>query len=351
MAGFECEFVEPPPKIFVAECPICLHVLREPYQATCCGKNFCKTCLEVIKENKKPCPCCKSKRFSDFEDKRMQQTLYNMKVHCIHRNKGCEWTGELRTLDSHLNEGPLIKYALDGCPFTVTSCPLSYTGCEVELPRKEITFHLSEGAASHMVLLADSQLSINAELNTENNSLKEELQHKSKQIDDLKLDVYILKNRVKALEEKVSSLSKATGLPIGPVDFIMHNFDKNKRDKCVWWSAPFYTHPQGYKMVLRVDANGLGEGRGTHITLAVCLREGEFDQVLKWPFRGTITVQILSQEAQENLEHCISILTQSREDVVMGIGKAKFVSHSDLVSMHYLKNDCLVFRVSKIELK
>ena len=37
--GYEYEFVEKPPK---AECPICLLpvVLREPYQATCCGKSF-----------------------------------------------------------------------------------------------------------------------------------------------------------------------------------------------------------------------------------------------------------------------------------------------------------------------
>ena len=263
---------------------------------------------------------------------------------------------QLRALDRHLNERPLLKHALDGCQLTVISCPLSYTGgCEIELPRKDITYHLSEeGAASHMLLLADSQLSSYSELKVENACLKGELERKSEQIDDLKLDVCTLKNQVSALGKIVSSLcrqrqlAQTTALPIGPVDFVMNNFDKNKRDKCVWWSAPFYTHPQGYKVALRVDGNGLREGRGTHVTLTVYLGEGEFDQVLKWPFRGAITVQILSQENQENVDHCFSFLTQSREGFIC---KAKFVSHSDLVSKHYLKNDCLVFRVSKVELK
>ena len=59
MAGFDCKFMEPPPDIFAAECPICLLILREPYQANYCGKNFCKTCLEVVKIAKQPCLYCK----------------------------------------------------------------------------------------------------------------------------------------------------------------------------------------------------------------------------------------------------------------------------------------------------
>ena len=54
--GFDCEFVEPPPKIFVAECPVCLHILREPCQTSCCGQNFFRTCLDAIIEEKSHTP-------------------------------------------------------------------------------------------------------------------------------------------------------------------------------------------------------------------------------------------------------------------------------------------------------
>ena len=360
MAGFECDFVEPPPKIFVAECPICLHVLREPYQATCCGKNFCKACLEEIKESKKPCPCCKTKQFSDFEDKRMQQTLYDFKVYCIHKSKGCEWMGELRVLDEHLNANPSAKSALEGCQFTVINCPLSYGGCEVQLPRQDMPIHLSESAVSHMLLQAEQQtllLDTTTVLESENANLREELENKAEYMDDLDDELSELRSRVSELEGELAEISRhqklaqTTALPIGPVDFTVDNFEKKKQDNARWWSAPFYTHPQGYKMVLRIDACGWGEGKGTHVSLAVYIKEGEFDQTLKWPFRGIVTVQLLSQVKHENMEKCFNFLTQSTEKAMKGVGSATFISHSDLASKQYLNDDSLVFRISKIELK
>ena len=57
VCGFECEFVEPPPKFFRTECPICLHVLREPCQVSCCGKCFCYECLDRVRDSDDPaCP-------------------------------------------------------------------------------------------------------------------------------------------------------------------------------------------------------------------------------------------------------------------------------------------------------
>ncbi len=57
--GFDCEFMEPPPERYVqSECPVCLQIIREPHQVTCCGKKFCKACIEHIKVTKKPCPTC-----------------------------------------------------------------------------------------------------------------------------------------------------------------------------------------------------------------------------------------------------------------------------------------------------
>ena len=47
-----------------------------------------------------------------------------------------------------------------------------------------------------------------------------------------------------------------------------------------------------YMMCLKVYANGQGDGKGTHVTVAVCLMRGEFDDLLKWPFRGDFTIQL-----------------------------------------------------------
>ena len=50
-----------------------------------------------------------------------------------------------------------------------------------------------------------------------------------------------------------------------------------------------------------MEANGEGDGEGTHITVGTCLMRGEFDSQLKWPFRGTVTIQLVNQ--LEDKEH------------------------------------------------
>ena len=81
--------------------------------------------------------------FSVTPNKGLQQSLYDFQVYCTHKSKGCEWTGELRELDNHLNSDPLADKSLEGCPFTVINCPLNSAGCEVRLPRKDMKTHIN----------------------------------------------------------------------------------------------------------------------------------------------------------------------------------------------------------------
>ncbi len=98
VVGFECEFLEPPPETLQTECPVCLQIIREPHQVTCCGKNFCKACIECVQGS---CPTCKTEGFSNFPDIGHKLLLYGLKVRCSHQKDGCEWTGELRHIDEH----------------------------------------------------------------------------------------------------------------------------------------------------------------------------------------------------------------------------------------------------------
>ena len=78
-------------------------------------------------------------------------------------------------------------------------------------------------------------------------------------------------------------------------------FTRRRRDAVLGktislYSAPFYTSRHGYKLCMRVYLNGDGAGRGSHISLFVCLMKGDFDPLLPWPFRQTITLVLLSQD-------------------------------------------------------
>ena len=127
--GFDCAFVEEPPKQFQTDCSICLCVLKDPYLVNCCGISFCQSCIKPIQDNGKPCPVCNVNFITCIPDKRLQRTLNGMKVYCSNKGLGCKWTGELRNLSLHLNTGTEINdqeasyclFASLGCVFCENS--------------------------------------------------------------------------------------------------------------------------------------------------------------------------------------------------------------------------------------
>ena len=138
------------------------------------------------------------------------------------------------------------------------------------------------------------------------------------------------------------------------------NYLKHKSDKDQFYSPPFYTSYNGYKMCVRVDANGNGAGEGTHVSVYAYLMKGDNDDSLSWPFTGRVTLELLNQLEDRN-HHKVTIPfpadSKSSQRVVeherasLGYGRPKFISHADLdynacENTQYLKDDTLVFRVS-----
>ena len=147
----------------------------------------------------------------------------------------------------------------------------------------------------------------------------------------------------------------------------MTDFEQYKRDDIDWFSPPFYSHTGGYRMCLRVHANGQDRGEGTDVSVLVHLMRGEHDDHLKWPFQGDITVQLLNQRREEeHMERTICFddnagskyksRVTGRFRAVNGWGYSKFIAHSALgynsaKNTEYLRNNCLKFRVTKIKVK
>ena len=48
----------------------------------------------------------------------------------------------------------------------------------------------------------------------------------------------------------------------------MSQYSTHKKNDDRWYSPPFYTGPGGYKMCIKVTANGQGDGAGTHVNIA-----------------------------------------------------------------------------------
>ena len=76
-------------------------------------------------------------------------------------------------------------------------------------------------------------------------------------------------------------------------EITISNFQHYYKHRQYFRSKPFYTHFGGYKMHLKVDGYGSGKEKGGQLCVAVVLMKGPFDDKLKFPFQGEITVQLI----------------------------------------------------------
>ena len=147
-------------------------------------------------------------------------------------------------------------------------------------------------------------------------------------------------------------------------DFTLTEFTKRKQFNNVYYSPPFYSHPHGYKLCLRVCANGDGRGKDTHISIFACLMRGDYDNNLQWPFESGIVVELLNWR-ENNLHYRGNTIDLNRQNDPDGSitsrvtegeyapkpwGIVRFISHSSLLynadtNTEYLQDNCLHLRV------
>ena len=145
----------------------------------------------------------------------------------------------------------------------------------------------------------------------------------------------------------------------------MTNYTKHKLSGDSWYSPPFYTGPCGYKLQLRVDADGSSTAKGTRVSVCVYLMKGENDDCLGWPFKGSVSVKLLNWiEDKNHLEHHFSTTSaadpQSFSRVTSGVRatgemyQRYFIAHKELEfnrekNAHYVMEDTLCFVISSVE--
>ncbi|XP_052768381.1 TNF receptor-associated factor 3-like [Mya arenaria] len=119
------------------------------------------------------------------------------------------------------------------------------------------------------------------------------------------------------------------------------------------YSQPFYTHRYGYKMCSRVYLNGDGMGKNSHMSLFFVIMKGEFDNLLPWPFRQKVTMQLLDQDSgQTNLTDSFqpdptsSSFKKPSSDMNVASGCPLFVAHTVLESPKYIKDDTLILKIT-----
>ncbi len=127
LSGYQCEFFE---SVVDYECPLCLHVTREPSLTSCCGQHFCQACIQKIAFDNKPCPLCKESSFTTLLDKKQRRRVLDLKVYCDKKAGGCDWVDGLGELEQHLGEK---------CELVFVNCPQN---CGEAYARRFLAAHI-----------------------------------------------------------------------------------------------------------------------------------------------------------------------------------------------------------------
>ena len=321
---------------------------------------------------------------------------------CDNSSNGCEWTGELRSLDKHMTscgftllpcpnrclksnrllfqllrkdlerhvkeECPKRQYEclhcqeageywermtthLEECPMKEVPCPKRR--CNVHIARRNLAEHRQE---CQFEMVPCKFATIGCEEEVMRKDLREH-QEDSEQHLQLAIDtVYRQQAIIREQENKLARLQSKEM----PMLYKLTCYEHHKGADDEAYSPAFYTSPGGYKMCLGVYANGNGEGDGTCVSVGAYLMKGENDDHLPWPFTGKVTVELLNQ--LEDINHHSKTLTfrpniQVSERVMdeerssKSWGMPRYISHSALgynaaKNCQYLKDDCLYFRIN-----
>ena len=335
----ELSFVKELPEHVEIECPVCLNILTDPHQVTCCGHNFCGSCIERVKASNGSCPMCQEEEYQSFIDKKCLRIINGLEVYCSNKEKGCQWKGELKNMSTHLNkekrEGECqyeevkcgyekcqerkqrryLKYHEDKecpqrpfqcqycrskgtflsitkdhyvnkeCPLQPVDCVFSWAGCNYKPLRKDVHVHTAD--TKHMTLLAVAcgQLKKeNEQIKQENEQIKEENEKMKKEVNAIKEEV----GEVTNLKVHVHYAIADDSYPLLPIHI-------DVRGKVVH----FYTSACGQHMSARIIANK----DYSKFLILFAFHEGKFDKFnpklpkLKYEFEGTTITLLDDTEA------------------------------------------------------
>ena len=288
--------------------------------------------IDTLEEHLAKCrftllPCPKECKDADGICYVMRKDLnIHLKRKCPHRDFTCKHCREKGTY-ADISTTHDLK-----CPKKPIPCP---EGCNITMPRKRVLEHVTTECELSVTPCKYKRLGCSTELKRKDMAAHEE---------DDKLHLRMAMDTTVKLHDLLER-SKS-------FHFKLTNYHTRKDENETVRSPCHYISLNGYRMYMRVNANGDDEGKNTHVLVFVHIVKGDYDDQLKWPFIGTITITLFNRLEDKNHYVRTMNLTQERDlRVGWGRGYNKFIAHSELDydpvnNTQYLKDDTLHFKVS-----
>ena len=271
------------------------------------------------------------------------------------------------------------------CGMKPIVCPFTNSGCKAALVQKDLQDHLNTFTAHHLDLVTKSIDS----LKTRADSAERQMHIAKAEVEDLKRQTTSLQAQTDrklrgiainashllttCTEEQILAVQSIQSLTSNgysidsintPVTLQMVSYSEYKNSGKIWYSIPFYV-AGGYKMCLAVYASGLGAAQGTHLSLSLCLLNGEFDDNLVWPVELPfhLMLEIVKPDADfdsgrspspsspptpKTYVYFHSDAPQDRivNEALVEVRKYETFSPHDLIETHLLYYDALTFCVT-----
>jgi len=399
--GYVHEFIDTPLDMFF--CNICHLVSQNPYETNCCHHIFCKSCIDgAHRYGYRECPMCRQQT-TPVQSILLDRQIKRFHVFCINKNMGCDWKGELQLINSHLLECPCIpgpcQYSIVGCKDKVTPdlqmkhnnekckdhlqlvslkvAELKKTTATLDTTKQALQKSERDRANATTELLSAKQKLSNAEKTIAQTKTKttQKIAIIEKELSDTKNSCAAKKSFLQKIKTYAET-SKSSDVAIWSIKLIL---SEEIQPECLvlpaivsksqvgikagdsWYSQPFYTEEKGYKMCLQVVCSGDADGRGTHMSVSLCLMKGPYDDQLTWPLQKKFDITLLNQISNSE-HHTVTVAyDNSVDDKIAGrvtVGErargrqcSKFISHVDLAKVNstrcLLSNHHLYFQVKE----
>ena len=328
-------------------CPICRLVSREPQQSECCGKVFCKVCIDKLKCSETynlKCPSCRKEPVLLFADKRSSRSISNFIVYCRRKQKGCLWFGTLCEAERHFEQ----------CLHQRVPCP---NACGKRPQRKHVEKHIENFCANRQYQCEDchttGQWAFITGEHTEQclekivecfnegcgyrfsrRNIEEHQRNCPKELlrchySDIGCKITCKREEMSTHDTKhmsnhlecAAKVARAFVTPhkdhllqVAPAVIRILNFSTSNELR----SHSFLTSLKGYKICLLLNKEA-----NRQIEFKFCLMPGLYDSNLSWPFCGRLILLLLNQK-EDRHHHEMSVTLPS------GSGVPRVVSrHSD----------------------
>ena len=244
----------------------------------------------------------------------------------------------------------------------------------LQVQRKKLNLHLQKAMQEHLNFACDKL-----------NSTQVQLGETRVQLNETQAELKVTKDQVREtqdttrnLVEKLDMLQRHFGLKLstdkedGNTRYIwkIDKFSDILRqakagEKETIESDPFYTACYGYKLKVSVIPHFAGyftylpSRRPPYLSVSILLMEGEYDNLLPWPFRKKITFTLIDQHEDMKQRNDVVDYLSARRQVPFSnlflkrLGKPYlckggiplFVSHEVLQTRRYIVNDTVFLQV------